>query len=82
MEREDVGVLQAGRDCDLTMKAVGAERGAQLGPQDLQRDPPAVLEVFGEVDRGHPAPAELTLDPVALAESRLEVLEQVQDLGS
>ena len=80
MEREDVGVLQPGGGLDLALEALGAEGGAELGPQDLQRDPPAVLEVFGEVDRGHPAAAELALDPVALGQGSLEPLEQVQDL--
>jgi hypothetical protein len=37
-----------------------------------------VLEVFGQVDRGHPAPAELALDPVAVGQSSLEALEQIQ----
>ena len=59
-----------------------AERGAELGPQDLQRDPPAVLQVFGEVDRGHPAPAELALDPVAVGKGRTEMNEEIQDSGS
>ncbi len=75
-------MLQTGGDRDLAVKPVRAECRAEFGPQHLKRNPAAVLEVFGEVYRGHPAPAELTLDPVALAESRLEVLEQVQDLGS
>jgi hypothetical protein len=71
VEREDVRVLQVGGDFDFPMEAVGATHGTELGPQDLQCDTPAVLQVFGEIYRGHPAPAELTLDPVALAESRL-----------
>ena len=75
-----MGVLQAGGGLDLALEALGAEGRAQLGPQDLQRDPAVVLQVFGEVDRGHPAAAELALDPVALGQGSLEVLEQVQDL--
>ena len=41
--------------------------------QHLERDRPVVPEVAGEVDRGHPAAAELALEHVALAEGLAEL---------
>ena len=66
MHRQDMGVLQPGYRLDLAQKAVGAERGRQLGMEHLQGDRPLVLEVAGEVDGGHAAPTELSLDLVAV----------------
>ena len=41
------------------------------------RDPAVVLEVLGQVDRGHAALAELPLDAVALGEGGLEAGHRV-----
>src|SRR6185437_246528 len=57
---------------DLAGEPVGAERGGQLGTQDLHRHLAVVLEVFGEVDGRHSALAELALDAVAVGEGGLE----------
>ena len=43
-------------------------RGGELGPEHLDGDLAVVLEVVGEVDRGHAARAELALDAVAVRE--------------
>ena len=53
---------------DLRQEALGAQRHGQLGLEHLERHVPVVLEVAGEIDGGHPALAELALDPVAVAE--------------
>jgi hypothetical protein len=39
----------------------------------LERDQPVVLEIAGEIDRGHPAPAELALEGVAVSQGVPEV---------
>ena len=49
---------------DLAEEALGAERGGELGAEHLDGDLAVVLQVVGEVDRGHAALAELALDPV------------------
>jgi hypothetical protein len=36
--------------------------------QDLEGDRSLVLQVVGEVDRGHPAPAKLALNPIPTLE--------------
>ncbi len=75
MERENVGMTERGGDVDFAEKPLGAERGRQLRTQDLERDPPVVLEVLGQIDRCHPAPAELALDRVAVREGGADLDE-------
>jgi hypothetical protein len=60
-----VRVLQPGGEADFALEALGAERPGQLGVEDLEGDGSVVLEVGGEEDRGHAAPAELAKDGVA-----------------
>ena len=71
------GGAAAGPRPDLAQKALGAERGGELGLEHLERDRAAVLEVAGEVDRGHAAAAELALergsDPEGHARARQAV---------
>ncbi len=57
VDRQDVGMLEAGGGADLAQEALGAEGGAQLGVEDLERDGAVVLEVVGEVDARHAAAA-------------------------
>ncbi len=54
-----------------TTKRSGAQHGRQLGLQDLERDLAIVLEVLGEVHRGHAALAQFPLDAVAVGEAAL-----------
>ena len=68
VERKDVGVLQIGRGLDLGEEPLGADDGGQLGAQHLYRHTAVVTPVLGQVDRGHPALAELPLEQVALLE--------------
>ena len=68
---EDVRVLQPRGREDLSLEPLGAERRGELGVQHLERDRPVVLEVPGQEDRGHPAPAQLALDRVAAAQAVL-----------
>ena len=75
---EDVGVLEVRRDVDLVEEAVRAERGAQLRSQDLHGDGAAVGEILGEVDRRHPAPAELALDAVPAGEAGSEAIHDLR----
>ena len=65
-------MLEPGGEPDLPLEALGAEGGGKLGEEDLERDRAVVLEVLGEVDRGHAAAPELALEGVAVGESRLE----------
>ena len=57
---------------DLPQKAISAECGGEFGAKDLDGDLTVVLEVFGKVDGGHAALAELANDAVTVRECRGE----------
>ena len=69
-ERQDVRVLEARGGLDLGEEPLGADYGGQLRPQHLHRDLTVVLQVLGEVDRGHTALAQLALEAVAVRKHR------------
>jgi len=76
-ECENVRVLELCREADLSQKPLGAEHGGKLGPQHLERDRAVVLEISGEVDRGHAAAAKLALDRVAVGERCLQTENRI-----
>src|SRR5687768_2092872 len=61
-------MLQIGSDVDLRQKPLRTKHRGQLGPQHLERDVAVVLEVAGEVNRGHAAGTQLTLDLVPIGD--------------
>jgi hypothetical protein len=63
-----VGVVELGGELDFTEKPVSAEHGGQLRAQDLERDVPVKLEIVREVDGGHAALTQLTVEAVAIGE--------------
>ena len=74
---EDVRVLEAGGGLDLALEALGAERVGQLGVQHLERDRALVPQIVGQEDRGHAAPPQLALEPVAVGQAALKLLAEV-----
>jgi hypothetical protein len=70
---KDVGVLQASGGPDFPLKALRAERGSQVRVQHLERDLPIVLQILREVHRGHAAPANLAVEPIAVSQGTLEL---------
>ena len=56
---------QVGGGLDLGEEPLGTDDGSQLRLEDLERDLALVLEVVRQVDCGHTALAQLTLDGVA-----------------
>jgi len=73
-----VGVLEPRGEPDLPLKPLGAERRGEVGVEHLERDVAVVLEVAGEVDGGHSAPAEHALQQVSVAE---RIGERIGDVG-
>jgi hypothetical protein len=65
---EDVRMVELRGDPDLGEEALGAEHGAELGAEDLERDLAIQLPVAGQVDDGHAAGAELAFYDVAIIE--------------
>src|SRR5213079_2920177 len=78
VEGQDVWVREARRDFDLAEEPLRTERGSELGLQHLDGDLAMVLQVLGEIDRRHPAAAQLSLDQVTVGECRLERREHVR----
>jgi hypothetical protein len=79
--RKDVRVVELAQDLDLTGEAVGAERGCQVGIEDLHRDLPPVPHVLADEHGGHSALADLTLDLVAIWQRFAELFEQPRHVG-
>ena len=65
-------MLQPRRRADLGQEPFGAQCGAEIRMQDLDRDVAVVPQVVREIDRRHAARAELALDAVAVGEGELE----------
>ncbi len=61
-------MAQPRRDLDLAEKAVGAYGVSELRIEHLERDLAAVANVLGEIDRRHPAAADLAFDPITAAD--------------
>ena len=53
------------------------ERVGEIGVKHFQRDRPVVPQILGEEDGGHPAPAELALEPIAIRQAAFQLLAQV-----
>jgi hypothetical protein len=49
----------------------------EIGVKHFQRDRPVVPQILGEEDGGHPAPAELALEPIAIRQAAFQLLAQV-----
>src|SRR5258705_277000 len=61
-------MLKARHEPNLALEALRAEARRHLGMQHLQRDRPIVLQVMGQIDRGHAASPELALERIAVSE--------------
>ena len=68
-------------EVDLGQEPLSAQHRGQLRPQHLEGHIAVVLEVVGEVDRGHPALAQLAVKAVAIGEGGLQSDERVWQLG-
>ena len=68
-------MLQVGGGADFQQEAIGGQLRAYLRLEHLDRHLAVMLEVLGEVDRGHAAGAELPLDGVAVGEEGLEAFD-------
>ena len=80
-QADDVGMLQRRNGLDLAKEPLGTDHRGQLGAQDLDRDFAIVLEVLGQVDRGHAALAQLPFDAVAVGEGALQLRRRLGHRG-
>ncbi len=73
VDRDDVRVVERSGVLGLAAEALDELVVVRVAPvEDLDRDAAAELLVLGEVHVGHPAGAELPLDPVAPVEQRVD----------
>ena len=71
-------MLEVGGGGDFLDEPLGAEHGGEFRPQHLDRDLALVLEILGEVDRGHTARTDFPLDGVPVGEGGGETVEKVR----
>ena len=74
-------MIEPGGQVDLALEALRPERGRELRVEQLQGHPPIMLQVVSEVDRGHAATPELSLEPVAIRQAACKLLAQVSHSG-
>ena len=79
---QDVGMLEPRREANLPLEPLRPERLRQLGVQHLERDRTIMAQVVGEIDRGHAAAPELTLDRVAVLEGVGQLFSRLGHAGS
>ncbi len=76
-QRQQVRVLQVGRDPDLAQEPLDAEHRAEFRLEQLERDVAVVAEVAREVHGRHAADADLPLDAVPIRKCGLQAAEWV-----
>ena len=77
VDREDVGMLEAGGELDLAQEPLAAEGHRDLGAQRLQRDESLVSRVARQVDQRHPATAQLPIDHVVLGQRGVQLCKRI-----
>src|SRR5205085_8848161 len=81
VQRQDVRVLQVGRNLNLLKETLRAECRGELRLEHLERDFSVVPDVVRQVHGCHTALAELSLEGVAIGECSLELFEASRELG-
>jgi hypothetical protein len=68
-------MTQVGSEIDLATESLRAEGEAHFGEEHFDRDLPVVLEILGEIYRGHRPVTDLTLDLVAVRNGGFQAFE-------
>src|SRR6185312_8434102 len=76
-QRQNMWMLQIRGELDLLEKAVGAQHRRQLCVQNLYGNFTVMLDVLGEIYRGHTARAELALDRVPVSKGAAQRVERI-----
>jgi hypothetical protein len=71
-------MLESGSYTDLMQEALWAKGSREFRAEYLQRDRSVMTKVVHEINRRHAAPAELTLDSVAVGEGGFEGSDAVR----
>lgn len=70
-QAQHMRVLQIGDGLDLPQEPLGSDHCRQLRPENFDGDSAMVLEIFGQIDRGHTALTKLPLDAIAVGQGLL-----------
>jgi hypothetical protein len=70
-------MLQSCREPDLPLEALGRKGRPLIRREDLDHDVAAEARLLGDEDARHPAPTQLAVDAVRLAEGGLEAVAEV-----
>jgi hypothetical protein len=68
-------MFEAGGELDLAQEPLAADRGDQLGLEDLDRHLAVELPVLGQIDRRHPTTTRFPLDPITIGEGGLQAIQ-------
>ena len=77
-KRNDMGVLEGGREMDLAMEAVGVHAGRELRGKDLDHHLPPQPGLLGYEHTAHPAATQLAHEQVAVGQGGPEVIGEVR----
>ena len=77
-DRHDVGVAELGGEVHLTDEPLAQQPVAQLGGDDLDRDPAVRVLLDGQKDPGHAAGADLAFDVIVRGEAGAQRVEGVE----
>ena len=74
-------MLESGSYTDFMQEALWAKGGREFRAEYLERDRSLMTKVMREVDRRHPASAELTLDSIAIGKGGFKGNGAIRQLG-
>ena len=72
-------VGKLGRCLDLSQESLGTYYGCEFRFKDLERHIPVVALVVGQIDRSHPALADLAIDAVAALQGGVKADDRIFD---
>ena len=75
-------MLEVGGDPNFLKKPISPKHGGQHRPKHLDRDLPLVLQVLGQIHRGHPSRAEFALEAVSVGKGGGQALQGLSQVRS
>jgi hypothetical protein len=70
--REDMRVMELGRELDLAQESLDADLERDLRAEDLDSDLAVVPHIAGEIHHGHPTASQLALEQITIGKSGAE----------
>jgi len=70
-------MTQVRSDADFAEESIMPHSTRQLGVQDLDRDPSAMLKIVGQVNRGHATAPQLGVEPIPFLKGGAQLIEML-----